>query len=168
MQRLQVQVDELLVEFGTLLPHLMDDVLEVTNADVPADRFEVRHHFLTRQRLDFVQIGSKDLHHMPSDQRVAGLRTEMQSEQYTSRPASVSWVKTQREASKITARCSAPSFCKYRTVGPAFSSGSSSSALILERGASSQEQKFSHRKMRGEITYRLRSSTAFSCMFLPL
>lgn len=71
MERLQVQVDELLVELGALLAKLMDDMLEVADADVSADRFEVRHHFLTREGFDFVQVGSKDLHHMTSDQRDA-------------------------------------------------------------------------------------------------
>ena len=68
---MQVQVDELLVKLGALLAQLVDDVLEVADADVSADRFEVRHHFLTREGFDFVQIGSKDLHHMTSDQRDA-------------------------------------------------------------------------------------------------
>lgn len=73
---------------------------------------------------------------------------------YTSRPASVSWAKTQREASKMTARCSAPSFCKYRTVGPTFSSGSSSSALILKMTSVERVQRRARVGKKGGRTSR--------------
>lgn len=166
MQRLQVQVDELLVKLGALLAQLVDDVLEVADADVSADRFEVRHHSLTRERFDFVQVSGEDLHRMVSNQQGRSHKS----------PIKDAYLKARfRVLRKDPARSVQDDGEMLRSELLQVSHGRSDFFFrIVFFGAHPESEvfrvsrRFHDRRPREAITYRLRSSTAFSCIFLPL
>lgn len=57
----QVELDELLVELGTVLAEVVDDVLEVAAGSVGSDLLQVQCDGMARQRLDLLDVCDEDL-----------------------------------------------------------------------------------------------------------
>lgn len=101
----QVQLDELLVKLCAFLAEVVDDVLEVGDADVRPDTLEVSHGRMPRQGFDLFQVGNEDL-------QTFNIRSaaKARAKRRTSSPAARLTSKIHRELSKMSESCSAPSF----------------------------------------------------------
>jgi hypothetical protein len=87
MNSREVQLDELLVEFGSFLAKGVDDVLEVSRAHVGTHSLEMSHRGLTWERLDFLEVGDEDLSGESAGVSETTKRVKSRSEELTSRPA---------------------------------------------------------------------------------